>query len=107
MHGIRETKTLFFAYLSRLYRDSGLRDVIIEEDQVYEKQAQAFVQGSRNDLPQELCLHCKWELRSFVASCQNWRLIDAQCYACAPGVFCTSRGTPAKENRAAFGSTWQ
>jgi hypothetical protein len=55
-HGNQETKALFLGYLSRLYRGSSLRDVFLEEDQVYEEEAQAFVRGSRNDLPVGLCL---------------------------------------------------
>jgi hypothetical protein len=55
-HGNQETKAVFLGWLFQLYRKASLRDVAIEEDQAYEEAAQAFVQGERNDLPQELCL---------------------------------------------------
>jgi hypothetical protein len=56
MHGNQETKELFLSYLSQLYSRSNLRDVVLEEDQVYEEEAQAFVQNRRGDLPVGLCL---------------------------------------------------
>lgn len=55
-HGHRENEVIFLSYLSHLYKDAGLRDVVLEEDQVYDEEAQAFVQGRRNDLPEGLCL---------------------------------------------------
>jgi hypothetical protein len=55
-HGNRENETVFLSYLSRLYRDADLRDIVIEEDQVYDDEAIAFVQGKRTGLPGGLCL---------------------------------------------------
>ena len=50
-HGNLENETVFLSYLSRLYRDAGLRDVVIEEDQAYDDEAKAFVQGKSTALP--------------------------------------------------------
>ena len=55
-HGIQETRTLLLAYLRLLYRASGLRDVVLEEDQAYQNAALDFTQGRRDDLPIALCL---------------------------------------------------
>lgn len=55
-HGNRETKDVFMGYVRRLYRQASLRDVILEEDQAYEEEAQAFVAGRRDHLPEGLCL---------------------------------------------------
>ena len=52
LHGVRETEDIFMLYLARL----GLRDVAIEEDAVYERDAQAYVEGTSATLPPELCL---------------------------------------------------
>jgi len=56
MHGIRETKPLFQAYLARLHREAGLRDVFLEEDQVYEQAARDYVEGKTDRVPSVLCL---------------------------------------------------
>lgn len=55
-HGNRETKTIFKTYLKKLYTETGLRDVILEEDQAYETEANAYVHGSSDELPGALCL---------------------------------------------------
>ena len=55
-HGNRETKTVFQAYLKKLYEEAGLRDVILEEDQAYETGANAYVHGLTDEFPNELCL---------------------------------------------------
>jgi hypothetical protein len=54
-HGNRETKQLFQTYLKALYKEAGLRDVILEEHHAYESDANAFVQRRMEDLPVELC----------------------------------------------------
>ncbi|MBS1875994.1 MAG: hypothetical protein JSU00_22470 [Acidobacteria bacterium] len=55
LHGVGENAPFQVAYLERLAA-SGLRDVAIEEDAVYEAAAQAFVDGDRAEAPVELCL---------------------------------------------------
>jgi hypothetical protein len=56
MHGVKENATIFGQYLSKLNKAGGLRDVAIEEKSVYERDAQAYVEGRSNSLPAELCL---------------------------------------------------
>jgi hypothetical protein len=41
-HGNQETKDVFLGWLFNLYRKASLRDVVIEEDQAYEEDAQAL-----------------------------------------------------------------
>ncbi len=55
MHGVRQNVTAFEACLKRL-ADSGLRDVAIEEDAVYERAAQDYVTGASDGVPEALCL---------------------------------------------------
>jgi hypothetical protein len=55
-HGNRETKLVFREYLKKLYEDAGLRDVILEEDQSYESDANAYVHGQVDQLAEGLCL---------------------------------------------------
>jgi len=55
-HGNHETKLVFQAYLKKLYEEAGLRDVILEEDQAYETEANAYVHGLTDEFPNELCL---------------------------------------------------
>lgn len=55
-HGNHETKLIFQSYLKRLYKEAGLRDVILEEDQAYETEANAYVRGSSDRVPDGLCL---------------------------------------------------
>jgi len=54
-HGNWETKQFFQVYLRRLYNDAGLRDVILEEHQAYESDANEYIQGKIGVLPEELC----------------------------------------------------
>src|SRR5215813_1707817 len=56
LHGIEENSDFQIRYLEHLYRASGLRDVAIEEDAVYQNDAQAFVDGRLEVLPISLCL---------------------------------------------------
>jgi hypothetical protein len=56
LHGIEENSVFQLRYLERLHRAAGLRDVVIEEDAVYENDAQAFVDGRSDVLPRSLCL---------------------------------------------------
>lgn len=67
LHGVRESEEVLVEYLARLYAESGLRDVVIEEDAVYQHDAQAYVEGRSNTLPQQLCLRAGLlqALRSF------------------------------------------
>src|ERR1043165_9688268 len=55
-HGLEENPEFQVQYLARLHRESGLRDVAIEEDAVYESDAQAFVDGKSDAVPPPLCL---------------------------------------------------
>ena len=55
-HGNRETKLVFQAYLKKLYEKAGLRDVILEEDQAHEIEANAYIHGLSDELPSALCL---------------------------------------------------
>jgi len=56
MHGIRESEELFAQYLEKLNTESGLRDVAIEEDAVYQPGAQAYVEGRLDTVPGPICL---------------------------------------------------
>ena len=55
-HGNRETKLVFQSYLNKLHEEAGLRDVILEEDQAYETEANAYIHGLTDELPTGLCL---------------------------------------------------
>jgi hypothetical protein len=55
-HGLEENEEFQIQYLRQLHRVSSLRDVAIEEDAVYENDAQAFVDGKSDVLPSPLCL---------------------------------------------------
>lgn len=56
LHGLQENEAFQLQYLGKLKSSTGLRDVAIEEDSVYEEQAQAFVEGRVEILPDALCL---------------------------------------------------
>jgi hypothetical protein len=56
MHGVKENAAIFGQYLSKLNRAGGLRDVAIEEKSVYERDAQAYVEGRSSSIPADLCL---------------------------------------------------
>jgi hypothetical protein len=56
MHGVKEIEGIFIQYLARLYSGTGLRDVAIEEDAVYQFDAQAYVEGRLSAVPEPLCL---------------------------------------------------
>jgi hypothetical protein len=56
MHGVKENAAIFGQYLSKLNTAGGLRDVAIEEKSVYERDAQAYVEGRSSSIPAELCL---------------------------------------------------
>lgn len=55
MHGEKENVVTFEAYLKLLVH-SGIRDVALEEDSVYERAAAAYVAGKLDTLPAPLCL---------------------------------------------------
>jgi hypothetical protein len=69
-HGNPQTKQVFQTYLQKLYKEAGVRDVILEEDQVYEKEANAYVQGSVDKFPHNLCLRADilGQIREFNAA---------------------------------------
>lgn len=69
-HGNQQTKAVFQTYLQNLYKKAGLRDVILEEDQAYESDANAYVQGSTDELIPALCLRADilGKIREFNAS---------------------------------------
>jgi hypothetical protein len=54
-HGLAENAEFQLRYLDRLHR-AGLRDVAIEEDAVYESDAQAYVDGKIDAVPHHVCL---------------------------------------------------
>ena len=56
MHGVKETEGILAAFLARLHDGMGLRDVAIEEDGVYQRDAQAYVEARASAVPQPLCL---------------------------------------------------
>jgi hypothetical protein len=56
MHGVKETEGILRQYLDMLHRASGLRDVAIEEDAVYQAEAEAYVEGKASVVPEPLCL---------------------------------------------------
>jgi hypothetical protein len=55
-HGLEENAEFQTQYPARLPRESGLRDVAIEEDAVYESDEQAFVDGKSDVVTPPLCL---------------------------------------------------
>ncbi len=69
-HGNPQTKQVFQAYLEKLYKEAGVRDVILEEDQVYETEANAYVQGSTDVFPHNICLRADilGQIREFNAA---------------------------------------
>jgi hypothetical protein len=54
-HGNQETKELFQTYLRMLYKDAGVRDLVLEEHSAYEPDANEYVLGKTGALPEELC----------------------------------------------------
>jgi hypothetical protein len=54
-HGNKEAKQLFQTYLQSLHRDAGVRDVVLEEHQAYEPDANEYILGKTDVLPEELC----------------------------------------------------
>ncbi len=69
-HGNKEAKLIFQAYLQRLYMEAGVRDIILEEDQAYETDANMYVQGLTDELATGLCLRTDilGQIREFNAS---------------------------------------
>jgi hypothetical protein len=69
-YGNRETKLIFRTRLQTLYQAAGLRDIILEEDQGYETEANAYIQGLKDELPTGLCLRMDilTQIREFNAS---------------------------------------
>ncbi|MBK9924546.1 MAG: hypothetical protein IPP66_04565 [Anaerolineales bacterium] len=55
-HGNREAKGVFDVFLHNLYKKAKLRDIILEEDQAYETEANAYIHGLSDTLPDGLCL---------------------------------------------------
>jgi hypothetical protein len=56
LHGLQQNTEFQLDYLRVLNKASKLRDVAIEEKEVYEPQAQAFIDGKKTTLPGALCL---------------------------------------------------
>jgi hypothetical protein len=56
MHGVSETEEIVGQYLELLSARNGLRDVALEEKGAYEPEAQAFVEGKAESVPEALCL---------------------------------------------------
>ncbi|MGI8553118.1 MAG: hypothetical protein ACR2PL_20375 [Dehalococcoidia bacterium] len=56
LHGVKETVGIFVQYLAKLYEGAGLRDVALEEKSAYQGDAQAYVEGKSNTVPEPLCL---------------------------------------------------
>jgi hypothetical protein len=56
IHGLKENEEFQVEYLELLNRSSNVRDVAIEEKSVYERQAQAYIDGDSDALPAALCL---------------------------------------------------
>jgi hypothetical protein len=56
LHGIDKNEEFELRYLNRLHNKVGLQDVAIEEKAVYEDQAQTYVDGGSESLPEALCL---------------------------------------------------
>jgi hypothetical protein len=56
LHGVRENEAVLIAYLTKLYAEAGLRDVALEEQPAYRREAQAYVAGESKSLPERLCL---------------------------------------------------
>ena len=55
-HGNKETKIVFQSYLQSIYKQANLRDIILEEKQAYETDANAYVKGLTDSLSEGLCL---------------------------------------------------
>jgi hypothetical protein len=56
LHGIDQNEEFELRYLNILHKKSGLQDVAFEEKAVYEDQAQSYVDGRSDSLPEALCL---------------------------------------------------
>lgn len=56
MHGVKENVEVLMQYLVRLYEGAGLRDIALEEKSAYQREAQAYVEGKSNAVPEPLCL---------------------------------------------------
>jgi hypothetical protein len=56
VHGTQEIKSLLLHYVKALHETAGVCDIILEEDQVYEQDANEYVLGLTDTLRQNLCL---------------------------------------------------
>src|ERR1700733_13524341 len=56
LHGIDQNEGFELRYLNLLHKKVGLQDVALEEKGVYEDQAQSYVDGRSDSLPEALCL---------------------------------------------------
>lgn len=76
-HGNHETKSVFQAYLKKLHKKAGLRDVILEEDQAYETEANAYVHGETDELPTGLCLRADilGQIREFNSNLPEGKMV--------------------------------
>lgn len=55
-HGMHEIEMLFCDYLKDLNECTGLRDIALEEDNLYERKANQYINGDSDTLPAGLCL---------------------------------------------------
>jgi hypothetical protein len=56
LHGVKENVDVLIQYVAKLHDEAGLREVALEEKPVYERDAQAYVEGRSNAVPSPLCL---------------------------------------------------
>jgi hypothetical protein len=52
MHGVKENVEVLMQYLVRLYDGAGLRDIALEEKSAYQREAQVYVEGKSNAVPE-------------------------------------------------------
>jgi hypothetical protein len=55
LHGVRENADILMQYAAKLYERAGLRDVALEAQPAYERDAQAYAEGKSNSVPAPLC----------------------------------------------------
>jgi hypothetical protein len=56
VHGVVETLDVFSQWLAILHERAGLRDVALEDQPAWQREAQAYVDRARDALPEALCL---------------------------------------------------
>jgi hypothetical protein len=95
LHGIDKNEEFELRYLNLLHKKIGLQDVAFEEKAVYEDQAQSYVDGRTDSLPEALCLragilngikHMNAGLRSGERIRVHLTDIDSPAWACPVSV---------------------